>query len=297
MRRNFKKQPINCLLNITSIMSFHYFDFRSDFRYEGERHDYWELVYVDRGTAVATVNDHSVILKQGEIIFHQPDEFHAASAFQQDPPTVFIITFHCDSPQMEFFNGKHMNVPTPLRRYISEMIADGQEAYVLDGDSPYAGAVQKRDDATIGSEQLIKNNLELFLLKLIRFSAFSKPESTVQDAYNPLTSKVIEILTNHVYGRVTVESISAQLGFSRAHIASVFKQDTGKTMTEYLTSLKISEAKYLIRKGHYTISQISDFLCFDNPHYFCRVFKKETKLTPTQYILSVSYPDEYASQT
>jgi YesN/AraC family two-component response regulator len=65
---------------------------------------------------------------------------------------------------------------------------------------------------------------------------------------------------------------------------------------EHLTDLKISEAKYLLRKELYTISQISEFLCYDNPHYFCRVFKRETGMTPSQYVESVSYPDKYAKK-
>lgn len=297
MKRDLEKLPINCLINVRHIMSVHYFEFKSDFSYDGEHHDFWELVYVDRGTAVASAEDKKIILKQGEIIFHSPCEFHALAACHDDPPTVFIITFVCNSAQMKFFEDRHMNVPTPLRRYISEMIADAQEAYLLDDDSPYSRNLQKKENGLIGSEQLIKNNLEMFLLKLIRFSVLPKLESNKDDINDPLTAKIIEILTNNVYGRVTVEAIAKELGFSRTHIAATFKQNCGKTITEYLTDLKISEAKYLIRKGQYTISQISDFLCYDNPHYFCRVFKKETNLTPKQYSNSVSYPDKYAKTT
>ena len=50
---------------------------------------------------------------------------------------------------------------------------------------------------------------------------------------------------------------------------------------------KIKEAKKLIREEQYNITQISYMLAFDNPHYFSRVFKRITNMTPTQYKNSV----------
>ena len=294
MEPRYGKDSINCLINVRQIMSIHYFEFKADFHFAGDVHNYWELVYIDRGSAIVTADDRTMELSAGEIIFHRPGERHAIASNPKDPATAFIITFYCPSKDMRFFEGRRMNVPTPLRKYISEMISDGQEAYLLADDSPYEVDLQKREDGLLGSEQLIKLNLEMLLLKLMRTTVLPKLENAENKAYDKLTEQIIAILTNNVYGRVTVDSIGKQLGFSRTHISSVFKENCGQTITEYLTKLKISEAKYLLRKDMYKISQISEFLCYDNPHYFCRVFKKETGMTPSEYIESVSYPDQYA---
>lgn len=293
MEPKYGKSSINCVLNVRQIMSIHYFEFKSSYNFQSETHTYWELVYIDKGTAIVTANGQKINLYQGEIIFHKPGERHAIASEPNDPPTVFIITFYCPSKHMRFFNNRHMNVPTPLRKYITEIISDGQEAYHLEDDSPYEVELKKREDGYFGSEQLIKLNLEMLLLKLIRSTTLSKIDDCSKK-YDKLTTSIIDILKNNVYGKITVSAISKELGFSRTHISSTFKKNCGKTITEYLTDLKISEAKYLIRKDTYTISQVSDFLCYDNPHYFCRVFKKQTKMTPKQYSLSVSYPDKYA---
>ncbi len=278
-------------------MSIHYFEFKSDFSFPGETHNYWELVYIDRGRAKITAGEESFDLSKGEIVFHQPNKLHAIASDPEDPPTVFIITFYCPSEDMSFFEDKRMSVPTPLRKYISEMISDGQEAYFLADDSPYETELIKRADGLIGSEQLIKLNLEMLLIKLIRSSTLPKIKGEQNKVYDKLTTQIIEILTNNVYGKVRIDNISKELGFSRTYISTVFKANCGKSITRYFSDLKISEAKYLIRKEMYTISQISDFLCFDNPHYFCRVFKRETGMTPKQYEESVSYPDKFAKKT
>ena len=291
-----KMNSVNCVINVTQIMSIHYFEFKHDFNFSGETHDYWELVYIDRGSAIVTADEHRMSLSQGEIVFHKPGESHSIASDPADPPTVFIITFRCDSEDMKFFCGRRMNVPTPLRKYISEMLSDGQEAYRFAEDSPYVVELKRREDGVFGSEQLLKLNLEMLLLKLIRSTVLPKIENAENKRYEGLTGEIMDILTNNVYGNVTVDAISKTLGFSRTHVSSVFKKNCGKTITQYLTELKISEAKYLIRKELYNISQISDFLCYDNAHYFCRVFKKETGMTPKQYSLSVSYPDKYAKK-
>lgn len=290
MEPKYGKNSIKIAINVRQIMSIHYFEFKADYSFVSEVHNYWELVYIDRGKAIAKADGRPIELNAGEIIFHKPGEHHAIASDPNDPAAVFIITFYCTSKDMKFFANRRMNVPTPLRKYISEMISDGKEAYFLEQDSPIEVELQKRPDAVFGSEQLIKLNLEMLLLKLIRSSVLPKVDADKEKNYDKLTTSIMDILTNCVYGRVTVEAISKQLGFSRTHISAVFKENCGKTITEHLTDLKISEAKYLLRKEMYSVSQISDFLCYDNPHYFCRVFKQRTGMTPGQYVQSVSYP-------
>ena len=56
---------------------------------------------------------------------------------------------------------------------------------------------------------------------------------------------------------------------------------------EYILKKKIGEAKRLIREDKLNFTQISDVLCFDNPHYFSTVFKRVTNMTPSEYKNSV----------
>ena len=85
-------------LSIKDIYSIHYFEYSKDFIYEGESHDFWELLFVDFGSIEVTANTQTIPLKKGEMIFHKPNEFHALracriilSGYLQALPTEFPI--------------------------------------------------------------------------------------------------------------------------------------------------------------------------------------------------------------
>ena len=75
-------------LVITEIYSIHYFEYTKDFVYEGESHDFWELLCVDNGVIEVTAGDQNLVLEKGEMIFHKPNEFHALRANGQIAPNL-----------------------------------------------------------------------------------------------------------------------------------------------------------------------------------------------------------------
>ena len=103
MSSAYIKQKIDCIINVSSIVTIHYFEFDRNFKSAGEKHDFWEIVYVDKGEAVITAKNHDVTLRQGEAYFHKPNEFHALGTNGKVAPNVFIITFVCNSSEMDFF--------------------------------------------------------------------------------------------------------------------------------------------------------------------------------------------------
>ena len=64
-------------ISINKIYSIHYFEYMSNFSFEGETHDFWEFICVDKGEVNVTAGSDTTILKRGDIAFHQPNEFHS----------------------------------------------------------------------------------------------------------------------------------------------------------------------------------------------------------------------------
>lgn len=64
-------------INIESIVTIHYFEYMKNFVFQGESHDFWELLYVDKGEVSVRAENEWLTLHAGDIIFHRPNEFHA----------------------------------------------------------------------------------------------------------------------------------------------------------------------------------------------------------------------------
>ena len=73
---NFTRLGFEKNFNIEKIITIFYMEFPKNFYYEGERHDFWEMVYIDKGKMVCTADQNRFILKSGEMTFHKPNEFH-----------------------------------------------------------------------------------------------------------------------------------------------------------------------------------------------------------------------------
>ncbi len=289
MNPSYQKQKINCLINVSEIVTIHYFEFDRNFESHGEKHDFWEIVYIDKGEAIIKTKAREFTLKQGEAVFHKPNEFHAVSANGKVAPNVFIITFVCRSKAMDFFKAKQMSIPTPLRKYIGSIVSEAEQAYHLARNNPYLTELTPKQNAPEGSVQLIKLNLEMLLIKLLRHEQNVKETSVQREISDNLIAGVVEVLHSNVYGKITVEDICRKLCFSRSYVSARFKDSCGMTMNEYINRMKIEEAKTLIREEKHSISEISEMLCYDNPHYFSRVFKKVTHMSPREYKQSVKF--------
>ena len=85
-------------------------------------------------------------------------------------------------------------------------------------------------------------------------------------------------------GLPAVNYIASQLHLSSKYLSDLLKQETGKTALELIHLYMISEAKNMLVAGSLSISEIAYRLGFENPPYFSRLFKKETGISPKEYI-------------
>ena len=102
---------------IDEIVSIHYFEYTSTYAFEGEQHDFWEFLYVDKGEVSVRAGETDHTLRKGQIIFHKPGEFHSLHACGGTAPNLIVVGFVCESPAMAYFENR---VESPGSRRLSD---------------------------------------------------------------------------------------------------------------------------------------------------------------------------------
>ncbi len=285
--KHYFQHKLSNLISISKIVTIHYFEFDKDFQTAGEAHNFWEMVYAEKESLICSANGQQIVLAQGEILFHKPNEFHTLAANGKNAPNVFILSFVCKSESMNFFENKKFPLSQQLAKFIYPILEEGRKTFDIPYSDPNLKKMKLLSQPTLGGEQLIKNYLEIFLINLLRNQTETAQGNTTFLPWKELSTKPIDdvtaILKENIYSTLTIEDICKKTAYSKAYLFRIFKAKTGKTIMAYFMELKIKQAKQLLRENELSVREISERLAFSTPDYFTKTFKRITSLTPLAY--------------
>lgn len=287
----YKKHKIKDVVKISELVSIHYFEYSRDYKYHGEQHDFWEIMYVDLGKAIVTCGDTEHLLSRGELIFLPPNQFHNIRADELRPSNVFIISFGAKSDIMPLLAGRVFPLSSEMRRLIRSIVQEGRLAFELPMRDHCC--LQERDDNLFGCQQLIQMRLEELIIQITRqeLAQASDGQSDVLSLKsrfdNQIAGAVMDLLKGHIHGNLTIQEITQSLGYGKTYLSTVFTRVYGMSIMSYYAQLKIEEAKYLIRENTMSIAEISELLGFSSPQHFSKRFRQLVKMSPKQYETSV----------
>ena len=132
----FKEISLRKTIEISGIYSVHYFEFAKDYVFTGESHDFWEMVYVDKGEIIELSGEEEITLGAGEILFHEPCEWHNTRANGSVAPNVLVISFKCKSKAMDAFKGRRMHIDSMQRELLRGILSESRIAFSSRLDNP-----------------------------------------------------------------------------------------------------------------------------------------------------------------
>ena len=91
------------------------------------------------------------------------------------------------------------------------------------------------------------------------------------------------LILNNISENTTIKDVADSLFISKAYLSELFKRDTGLSLLDYMSSVKIERAKYLLETTTIKNYEIAEMLGFRDPEYFSKVFKKHTGVPPSSY--------------
>lgn len=104
----------------------------------------------------------------------------------------------------------------------------------------------------------------------------SKYDLVVEEVYKYVENNFDDV-------ELSLNDIAAHVNFSPSHLSMVFSQETGKTLIRYITDVRMSKAKELLRCTSKRSSEIGALTGYQDPHYFSYLFKKTQGITPTDF--------------
>ncbi|TMV51866.1 helix-turn-helix domain-containing protein [Paenibacillus mesophilus] len=297
MEKRYRHILLREQISIDKIYSFHYSELNKDYAYGGEQHDFWEFLYCDKGELEITTDFSTFHLKQGEMVFYSPNEFHALRCNRITPPNIFIISFDCQSEAMQFFTHKALRLGNSERELLSLLIEEGNKLFELPVAKPYLAPksekpmhpLTRKEKPEFGSEQLIKIYLEALLIRLIRNNQNRSIEPklssiTKEKGQRDLIGRIVDYLDAHLLDHPTLDSVCAEFALSKTHLRAVFREHTGSGITEYIGKMRIERARQYIREETCNVTEIAERLGYSSIHYFSRQFKKATGMAPSEYL-------------
>lgn len=287
-----RQYPLQTEFSIDRLYTFHYYELAKSFYTLGEKHDFWELAYVDKGHTEIFTDSGRFQLKQGDLILLYPNQFHGVRA--QDAIVLMIISFESRSPLLSVFQNQVLHLTNEERHILIHLLREGFEAFDPPISKLFYPHLDKKEGSLFGCEHLIKNYLEILLIMLLRRcqdvpsdSEEALSLSSHDNRKAKLMVQVIDFMNDKLSSPLKLEQMCGEFLVGKTQLVSLFKEWTGFAPIQYFNHLKIEKAKTMIREEMYNYSEIADRLGYSSVHYFSSSFKKATEMTPTEYARTV----------
>ena len=268
----FNYSNISSSLDISEIYTKFYQEKGTNYNFSGEKHSYWELTYVDKGELLTTIDGVSYHLKQGDLIFYAPMQFHTQSTFEKISSSYLTINFKMNFNHADLLCNKIFSIQRDSYFIVTRLIEE------LSNNNLYS------DDLSL----CYLKELIIQMLRLDNSHFHSKPTTHMQQTYeNELLNDILLYIDDNIYEKISVSTLCEHFCISTSMLHSLFRKNMNNTAKNYINELKLSKSKELIRNSTHTLSEISEMLGFSSIHYFSKKFKSYFNISPTEYSKSI----------
>lgn len=102
-------------------------------------------------------------------------------------------------------------------------------------------------------------------------------------AYSPLVQTCLDYVDFHYSSNLSLSSLAAMCSVSSSYLSSLFRKETGMTITDHIHFTRIQHSLFLLNTSNLSVSEIAFRCGFSDANYFTRTFKKLQGKTPKSY--------------
>ena len=223
-------------------------------------HPFYEIILTLKGTRTVTVGARTELMHEGNVLIIPPDVLH--SGCSEGNYEEIYIQFDSFPFFAEELNNGIFYIHNEMDSLLTKVAQDLLYRFV-----------GGKKDTTLSLQY------ELFLRLLTEKCGSPKTD--------PVVEEVCSLLTRNYHDpELSVAKVLAATGYQKDHIRRRFVAAFGCTPIEYLTSLRIENAKKLLERRYemeLTVSEIAIRCGYYDSHYFSKAFKKRVGISPEHY--------------
>lgn len=224
-------------------------------------HPWFEFNYVAKGSVYTKIEDQEFLVEAGQSYLVAPGVVHAHRHNNTGDDGICIRFSLEADPQKD----QAVQLYTELSRC---------RAY------PFDSAVEQMpvSDGIYGTKAA-------FMTWLMRLydNWSGSPDETETKAVNSVSSQVELYLKEYYQTKIQVEDIANALNISYRSLARQFKAESGVTISDKLTELRLNAAKQLLTDSNMPLYDVAAAVGYENEFYFSNIFKKNEGISPSRY--------------
>ncbi|HET6856037.1 MAG TPA: AraC family transcriptional regulator [Streptomyces sp.] len=239
------------------------------------RHTFYEIVHVTGGAGAHVIDLARWELRPPHLCFVVPGQVHYWEGVSDLEGVVILFTddFLLDHP------GDH-----DLLRKL------GEQPWLTLSDAGMADiapiVAEMEHEYALGRPQfaeILRAYLHVLILRAARMSELNGDGSGSPRRADAVTQEFVRMLAGPGAGVRSVRDCAARIGVSVGYLNEVVKQVTGRTPGQLVRQTRTHEAKRLLALTELTVRQVAGEVGFVDPAYFCRYFRRETGLSPSEF--------------
>ena len=265
-------EPLVPAFHIKEIFGYYYQVRNANYSFDGEKHNFWELTFIDNGTIETSVDGETYQLNEMDLILYAPGQFHTQVNHSHQSCSYLTLLFDMDLGDEYLITNRVYHAHRDIHRALNDFIKVTNNDMLFDSE-------------------LMLCYLKELIIRIMQYDflpASPIASSPMQQKFeNELLNEIIIYINDTVYEQLTIEEICHKFSISRSSLQTLFKNNLSIAPKQYISNLKLAKSKLLIKESIYTISEISSQLGFTSIHYFSRRFKQEFGITPTDYAKTI----------
>lgn len=254
-----------------------------------------EIIYVKEGNVNIGVNDVPIQLKRNDIYFINGGDVHYFLASPESERIViqFDLSFFQDISSLEKTNKEMRNLFSSIVQASSlwsQEVADQMRQLLMT-------VHEENNERKSGYRYVIKAKMFEMLAILSREvhqnenwndQVREEISSTKQMENLERLDKIFMYIEAHYQDTITLNDISAYMGFSSFYFTKFFKKNTGTTFIQFLTEYRLNKAKWILLNEDATVTEVAERTGFSSVKTFHHQFKDLMGISPLKYKKTIS---------